>query len=758
MLRRGDVAVVAVGDGDSDGGDSGEGGSSKKKKGGGGSKRSASAGRKSKGTRAEPTSPKRRRLRLNSSDDDVDDDDDSAADTQRLRAVGNIRASPPSPLTNAKAKANAGATKAGAAKAKEVMQTVMPLRAVTGVRGDELIHLTNRVRVLGRKVDAIVPPTAAASLGEGAVVEAEAGVVAGAGTVARREKDGTDNIATAGSSKNGGRPRTRSRSTSRSKRGLLLLLTSPEMKNTILTVLLIVLAIFIDYIALSELVHTLGGLFIVGTSATASVTAVNTNGNIGTLQQQQPPSLLPRALLFTPHSRRPSKRALDHTVMLATSVASSLDRLLTGGGATGSGTTGGGGNESETRRQHHHPHIRPPRRTPTTHVQRQRMMMNMRLSGPSADKAAAAAPHYDDYLYSYDSYDEAELSTVTLREFISHDDGFHLAMAPSFFGFYAYFGALTALNEDVLPLPAMSMPSSMTSSYSEENEQEEGKDEEESNVKVVLPTRKNLSNNKGNGKSEKKPNVLLKSVAGASAGAMAAVFLSAGADPRDAADLCINLKLRDVADLGGVGAAMKGHLFESIMKDKLSTVGRTSRFDEAVIPVAVSGFDLLSMSGTLLRDGCMAKAARASATFPGLFQPVAWSDDTAGGSSSTTTGDNRLLPDQLLIDGGLGDLYGLNGLSVISPDQPKRVVNLVVGDFGLQRPPGPSSMPRGITATEVASISIINTPKCGPWAMQNGPRAVEAARRAVAAVLDAPMHVGKEPGHYELHIDAAAFV
>ena len=81
---------------------------------------------------------------------------------------------------------------------------------------------------------------------------------------------------------------------------------------------------------------------------------------------------------------------------------------------------------------------------------------------------------------------------------------------------------------------------------------------------------------------------------------------------------------------------------------------------------------------------------------------------------------------------------------------------MVVGEFG-SLTPGPSHMPKGVQATEVLSISLLNLPKCGPWAMENGPIAVEAARKAVAAVLDAPMHMGSEPGHYELDIDAIEF-
>ena len=145
----------------------------------------------------------------------------------------------------------------------------------------------------------------------------------------------------------------------------------------------------------------------------------------------------------------------------------------------------------------------------------------------------------------------------------------------------------------------------------------------------------------------------------------------------------------------------------------------------------------------------MAKAARASATFPGLFQPVGWNDGDDD--------EDKLLPENLLIDGGIRDLFGLNGLSILLPDKPKRIVNMVVGDFG-SLTPGPSHMPKDVDATEVVSISLLNTPKCGPWAMEMGPITVEAARKAVSAVLDAPMHMGVDPGHYELHIDASEFV
>jgi hypothetical protein len=113
--------------------------------------------------------------------------------------------------------------------------------------------------------------------------------------------------------------------------------------------------------------------------------------------------------------------------------------------------------------------------------------------------------------------------------------------------------------------------------------------------------------------------------------------------------------------------------------------------------------------------------------------------------------------DEILIDGGIADMLGLNGLAAFSPNTSKRIVNVAVGGF-LTTPPGPDSMPEGVKAKEMLSVSILNTPQCGPWAMSNGPRAIEAARRAMEASLDLKLYYGEQEGHYELHIDARSFV
>lgn len=281
------------------------------------------------------------------------------------------------------------------------------------------------------------------------------------------------------------------------------------------------------------------------------------------------------------------------------------------------------------------------------------------------------------------------LSGFTLRQFLLHG-GVHLGLAPSFFGFYGYFGMLAAWEQSDL----------LTQ---------------------------------------------LQGVAGASAGAMSAVLLAAGISPLVAAKYCETMSLTSFADPPGLLALFRGDLFEQLMEEFIQNEKpeHSGQLQDGVLPVAVSGFDLKTLSNKVLSQGSMAKAARASASFPLLFQPALWKDEN--GTSS------------YLMDGGVLDGMGVEGLAVMEGTS-KRVVNMVVGPFGGKGAGGPSKMPEGVMASEVVSISIQNLPRCGPWAMENGPRAVEAARLAMLASLDVPLYFGKEMGHYELYIDATEFI
>ncbi len=98
----------------------------------------------------------------------------------------------------------------------------------------------------------------------------------------------------------------------------------------------------------------------------------------------------------------------------------------------------------------------------------------------------------------------------TLREFLSHPAGFHMSFAPAFFGFFAYFGALAAMEEETNGLVVPKLPA-----------------ESQDATNATTTSHR------------------LQSVSGASAGAMAAVMLAAGIQPRDAADFCIYVYMGD---------------------------------------------------------------------------------------------------------------------------------------------------------------------------------------------------------------------
>lgn len=226
---------------------------------------------------------------------------------------------------------------------------------------------------------------------------------------------------------------------------------------------------------------------------------------------------------------------------------------------------------------------------------------------------------------------------------------------------------------------------------------------------------------------------------------MAAIMLSTGISPKMAARFACNLTLADFNDFPGALSIFQGNRFEELIHEFLQKhhpQGFTF-MEDATIPVAVSALDIQSGQLKYIQTGSMARAARASATVPLLFQPVAWTDDH---------GTNYLF-----VDGGIMDGSGLDGLSVLVPngDAVHRVINLQVTDFRFGVPLGPSALP---FPAEVLSISIRNLPDVNPLRMENAPSAVAIAEQIIAASFDVPLHIGREAGHYELHLDAANLV
>ena len=460
----------------------------------------------------------------------------------------------------------------------------------------------------------------------------------------------------------------------------------------------------------------------------------------------------------------------------------------------------------------------------------------------------------EDYSSEAASSTPISTPTTTLREYLlpdngqgNEEEGLYLAMGPAFFGFYGYFGALAGMEDELyLQLDGLDDDGS-------DADIDSGSGEDEDRTTFSSPTSLLV---------ERK---ILRGVSGASAGAMAAIVLAAGISPHRASSFASMLGLTDIADPGGLGAFLKGDRFESIMVDFLQTLSpiaakrnndtsctdinsdasdsaaqsryhQTLHLEDALIPVAVSAVDiqpqvthvgsswlrsLLSPlnyiestyfpTAKILMHGSMARAARASACFPGLFQPVGWIDRSSTLSSSSSSSptsnntssssNNSSIDDpvtsshsvtndySLLIDGGIIDWAGYNGLKeIISttghanfddgrgriPQRNKtRVLNMVVGGFGTA-PPGPEAVSKslGVVVDSVFSLSITGLPSCGPLTMHNGVLAIRAARMAIRDAMDRPIIATtttvdgttgdndhrKQQHHFVLEIDASSFV
>jgi hypothetical protein len=115
-----------------------------------------------------------------------------------------------------------------------------------------------------------------------------------------------------------------------------------------------------------------------------------------------------------------------------------------------------------------------------------------------------------------------EAVVLTLRDILTDSTtGFHLAIAPSFFGFFGYFGMIAAWLDDPQEHPYDDQPTSFSS------------------VLDQFPIR---------------------SVVGASAGAMVAILLAANIAPIHAMTFVSNITLDQYSDFPGWGALFRGDL------------------------------------------------------------------------------------------------------------------------------------------------------------------------------------------------------
>ena len=198
---------------------------------------------------------------------------------------------------------------------------------------------------------------------------------------------------------------------------------------------------------------------------------------------------------------------------------------------------------------------------------------------------------------------------------------------------------------------------------------------------------------------------------GSSAGALIAGFWGAGLPGSEIRHELLTLERRDFWDPSPGLGLLRGQLFA----ERLSRSLPVERFEECRIPVAVSVFDVLTMSTRVIDRGALAPAVQASCTVPLLFQP-------------------RIIDGRPVLDGGVLDRPGLMSLP-----QRQRVLYHHLATRSPWRRRRTMALPQRHNA---ATLIIDGLPRLGPFRLTHGVRAIEIAERATRRLLDQPLRGG----------------
>lgn len=202
-------------------------------------------------------------------------------------------------------------------------------------------------------------------------------------------------------------------------------------------------------------------------------------------------------------------------------------------------------------------------------------------------------------------------------------------------------------------------------------------------------------------------------LAGSSAGALVAGAWAAGVSATDLRDELLALKREHFWDPGFGLGLLRGELF----RQKLGALLPAQTFDECRAPVAISVYDVLQARTRVLTAGRLVHAICASCAVPLLFQP-AWVDGRP------------------LLDGGILDRPGITGI----PEGDRLFYHHLADRSPWRRKGSPSlEIPRRANMT---SLVVGGLPRVGPFRLEQGAAAFDAARKAAREALDRPIAEG----------------
>lgn len=199
-------------------------------------------------------------------------------------------------------------------------------------------------------------------------------------------------------------------------------------------------------------------------------------------------------------------------------------------------------------------------------------------------------------------------------------------------------------------------------------------------------------------------------LAGSSAGALVAGLWASGVASARLRDELVALRREHFWDPGPGLGLLRGRLF----RERLESLLAVRTFAACRAPVAISVFDVLSRSTRVVSEGELAPAIQASCAVPFLFHPV-WS----GGRP--------------LLDGGIADRPGVFGLP-----RGERVLHHHLASRSPWRR-GDSESMQIPSRDGLVALVLGELPRVGPFRLEQGPRAFEAARCKARAALDQPV-------------------
>lgn len=199
-------------------------------------------------------------------------------------------------------------------------------------------------------------------------------------------------------------------------------------------------------------------------------------------------------------------------------------------------------------------------------------------------------------------------------------------------------------------------------------------------------------------------------VSGSSAGALVTGAYAAGAEPGRLEEELAGLRRHDFWDPRPGLGLLEGRLFHA----RLAAMLPARTFEACRIPAAVSVYDVRARSTRVLRSGDLPLAIRASCTVPLLFHP-AWQGRRP------------------LLDGGILDRPGLLGM----PSGERVLFHHIVSRSPWRRP-GDAGL-RVPARDGMVTLRIHGLPRSGPFRLDEGRRALVAAREAAVRALALPL-------------------